>query len=105
MKTEYIRPTSAGIFPRIPRGAVHDVALGNGTAFRIAVIQDDGWGNLFVAVENRGAYGFNLRPDPGYLMGKLNVRNEADAANLTDFISDQMLVPGDDPAPRRGRYN
>lgn len=103
-----IRPNAQGFFPKLERPGVHDVALGNGTLMRIALM-DTNRGLLVAACGAclRGAYEFSIMPDVGYVTEKFKLdRYPGDAANLTDFICDQ-LREGDADAfdTRHGHYN
>lgn len=98
-----IRPDNKGIFPRVKQGVVHNVCLGNMTMFGVVVIRDDGFGNTFVALEGQGSYAFGGPPDTGYTKEKLKLKYDSDAANMSDFISDQMTEkPGQNE--RQGEY-
>lgn len=92
MNNTTIRPSINGTFPRLKTG-VHKVCLGNSSMFNIGLIftKDN---PLFVAVEGHGAYSFGLVADFDYVQAKLNLRWEGDAANITDFINDQLFIPG-----------
>jgi hypothetical protein len=100
-----IRPNVMGEFPRLARPGVHQVALGNGTAVRVALMDTER--GLLVALCGdgvRGAYEFNVSPDVGYVTEKLNLkRYPGDAEQLTDFIRDQLGY--NDAFPRCGTYH
>lgn len=100
-----IRPNSQGFFPDVFQTArAHfsgEVALGNGTQYRIRMFWHMEW--LVVAVLEKGAYEFDGYVHPNYLMEKLNLRYMGDAENLADFINDQFQ--NKDPKRRNGSYD
>ncbi len=95
-----IRPNSKGRFPKVGNG-IHDLALGNGTRFDVVTFhQPDG--PIAFGVVGKGCYLFDSRPNPGYLAEKFNrLLLAGDAANLADFIGDQL----DDDQEPYGNYN
>jgi hypothetical protein len=96
-----IRPNKQGVFPRLSNG-VHDVALGNGTQFRI-VLHKTGY-VVTVGIVTRGCYEFACRADAGYVADKLFLAPfDGDAANIADLINDQMYEPGS--IERQGHYS
>ena len=94
-----IRPTQAGVFPMVLPG-VYQVALGNGSQFRVAVFHADDAVGLFVGILGEGCYLFSHPPHPTYVREKMGVL-EGDACNLADFIACQF---GEAPVPF-GHYN
>lgn len=94
-----IRANKDGRFPQVAPG-VYNVALGNMSQFRIAIIEDREEGGLMFGVVGHGAYRFAVPPHPGYVKEKLKVM-EGDANNLADFIGDQL---GYERAKRFGTY-
>jgi len=94
-----IRPNKLGVFPRLETG-VHQVCLGNSSMFNIGIFAETF--PLFVAIESHGAYGFGVTAHAGYVKDKLKLRFEGDAANIADFINDQLYEPGS--IERQGEY-
>lgn len=93
-----IRPTQAGVFPVVSPG-VHEVALGNGSQFRVAVYPS-GLISRFVGLPGEGCWLFHNAPHPTYVQEKMGIL-EGDAENLADFIACQF---GEAPEPF-GHYN
>lgn len=102
-----IRPNKQGIWPRLMPG-IYSLALGNGTQFEAAVLfnQDtlaEGH-ELALGLFGRGCYAFAIRADAGYVACKLGLTHYiGDAANVADFINDQLFEPGS--VKRQGRYS
>ena len=94
-----IRPKQGGAFPHLLADGVHEVALGNGSQFRLAVFWPES-GGLFCGVIGKGCYLFMHSPFPGYVAEKMGIL-EGDAENLADFIACQF---GEAPQPF-GHYN
>lgn len=66
-----------------------DVALGNMTQYVVsAFMLDDG--RLCVGVEGHGVYTFRSFVHWTYAAEKLNIQNQADASNLSDWINAQL---------------
>ena len=93
-----IRPTQAGVFPVVAPG-IHEVALGNGSQFRVAVYPSEEHG-LFVGLPGEGCWLFHHAPHPTYTQNRMGLL-EGDAENLADFIACQF---GEAPVPF-GHYN
>jgi hypothetical protein len=93
-----IRPDSNHKFPLLNDG-VHDLALGNGTQFRVGIV--NGRTGLFLGIVGHGAYEFCVPACPGYVEDKLSLL-EGDAMNLADFINDQTFS---DTETRYGEYS
>jgi len=91
-----IRPTTKGQFPKLRTG-VYDVALGNMTQFRIAVIQRKH--GVMVGIIGKGCYEFTMAPHWTYISEKLGIHMafKGDAMNLADFIACQMGLEGRKP--------
>ena len=97
-----IRPNKEGSFPKLKDG-IHDLALGNGTQFRIVISYPRGC-HLYVGIVGKGCYNFRLPAHPGYVMDKLKLAPfKGDAANLCDFINDQLDWPAE--RARQGNYD
>lgn len=81
-----IRPISKGVFPSVKDG-IHEVALGNMSQFRIAVMRSAP--HLFIGIEGKGCYTFGpFIAHPAYVQEKLKIM-EGDANNVADFINSQ----------------
>lgn len=94
-----IRPKQGGAFPHLLAEGIHEVALGNGSQFRLAVFWPES-GGLFCGIVGKGCYLFPHPPHPEYVREKMGVL-EVDAENLADFIACQF---GEAPQPF-GHYN
>jgi hypothetical protein len=71
-----------------------EIALGNATQYTIAAF----WftpGDLFVAIEGKGAYSFSNFVDWSYAAEKLGLEFESDARNFSDWINTQLGLIGD----------
>lgn len=79
---------------------VYQVALGNGSQFRVAVFHHGEIPALFVGLPGEGCWLFHNAPHPTYVREKMGVL-EGDAENLADFIACQF---GEAPVPF-GHYN
>jgi len=66
-----------------------DVALGNGTQWRIGMFFDAA-GFLCVGVQDHGFYSFDSFVHWGYIMEKFPGMLEADARNIADLINAQF---------------
>lgn len=97
MSAQPIRPTQSGVFPVVQ--GVKQVALGNGSQFRVAVYAA-GDAGLFVGIPGKGCWLFSHPPHPDYVAEKTGLL-EGDAANLADLIACQF---GEAPQPF-GHYN
>lgn len=88
---QVVRPNQAGKFPQVTSFSdfFGEVALGNGTQYKIFIAQKGDW--HIVAVLGYGAYQFQGYVHSDYAGDKLGVKNKADAANLADFINAQTL--------------
>jgi len=97
-----VRPTIHGVFPRLLVGPIRvfygDVALGNGTEWRIGAFGT--LHGLFVGVVGRGAAEFIAGTFDDYQVATALGLYMGDAGNFTDLINDQ-LAPG---RPRLGWY-
>lgn len=96
-----IRPNHQGLFPRLGLG-VHDVALGNGTQFRIGIVPSFA-GSIMVGVIGRGCYEFTHHVHASYVAEKLNLM-DGDAANMADFINDNLYQQSAYVSKRQGHY-
>jgi hypothetical protein len=96
--TPIIRPNAQGVFPRVINGP-HQLALGNMTQFSILVYRSNG--TLHLGIEGKGCYCFGIAADKAYVAEKLGLTFTGDAANVADFINDQLTKM---PAPRQGQY-
>lgn len=87
-----IRPTLQGIFPKIDitRPFYGPVALGNMTQYTIGLFKNKEY--LVVAIEGKGCYPFAHHAHWGYVADKLNLKYEADARNVADFINSQLGI-------------
>lgn len=94
-----IRPKQGGVFPHLLADGIHEVALGNGSQFRVAMFWPES-GGFFCGVVGEGCYLFSHPPHPTYVREKMGLL-EGDAANLADFIACQF---GEAPQPF-GHYN
>lgn len=98
-----LRPNLTGQrWPKLMLPFMGEIALGNMTQFRFAILADPINGGVFVAVEGKGAYGFPFGVMADYVEEKLDVL-DADAANIADLINAQS----NDPRwamPEQGRY-
>lgn len=102
MSTPYITPTKK-LFPRLAVPGIYDVALGNATMHRIALMPAPD-GGLFVAIERKGAYPFAHEVHFAYAQEKLNLSPYVgDACAIADFINDQLFPPG--TVERQGCYH
>lgn len=94
-----IRPNKQGIWPRLMSG-IYSLALGNGTQFEAMLLTENG---VALGLYGRGCYGFCIQADAGYVASKLGLTHYiGDAANIADFINDQLFEPGS--VKRQGRY-
>ena len=85
-----IRPTIDGVFPQLPDG-LHDVALGNGTQYRVMIHRTDT--DIAFGILGLGCYVFSHGDqDPMYVSEKMGIRkmHEGDARNFSDFITSQF---------------
>jgi hypothetical protein len=95
-----VRPNLNGVFPRVINGP-SQLALGNGTQYNILVYRTGG--KLHLGVEGKGCYGFGLSVDASYVAEKFRLEQTmGDAANLADFINDQIA---ESARPRQGHYD
>ena len=94
-----IRPKQGGVFPHLLADGIHEVALGNGIQFRLAMFWPES-GGLFCGIVGKGCYLFSHAPHPGYVQEKMGL-DQWDAANMADFIACQF---GEAPVPF-GHYN
>lgn len=104
MHRPIIRPSKSGVFPHLPTG-IHDVALANMTQFEIMIARCPDRGVIGIGISGKGAYIFGHGPHPCYVQEKLRVL-DGDAANIADFIADQInpKSPTDQP-DRHGSYS
>lgn len=96
-----IRPNKAGIFPYVlnDNGWIfRNVALGNMTQYKILVAQN--YNGVIIGVEGRGLYEFGGFAHQGYVKEKLGLKHDSDAANVADFINDQLQ----NGSQRQGTY-
>lgn len=97
------RPNKQFKFKQRPLGHfwVGEVALGNMTQYNIWTYKSS-HGEIFVAIQGRGAYRFFGFVYAGYSQAKLGLSYESDAAAVADFINDQM---GWSHNHRQGQYD
>ena len=82
------------------------VALANGTALTIGMMQVEGGDNIFVGVEGKGAYIFGGWVEELYVAEKLGfLQHMSDARNLADFINRQTLGERHENYIPRGEYD
>ena len=93
-----VRPFPDGTFPHVGQPFYGDVALGNGTRWRIGLSMHGR--RLLVSIEGRGSYGFDSFVAAIYASEKLGI-GRSDAENVSDFINDQLGADG----RRQGSYD
>jgi len=98
-----VRPSVEGKFPKLLPGPIRnfygDVALGNGTQWRVGAFKT--LSGIFIGIEGRGACLFQGPVTPVLVATYFRDMGSADAGNVADLINDQL---DGERRPRYGRY-
>jgi hypothetical protein len=102
MTTAFSRPGKDHRHPRVALPFYGDVALGNGTMWKIGAFMT-ATGRLFVGVERHGSYTFQHWVHIAYASEKLEIGFIGDAGCMADWVNDQ-LGHADPDGNRQGVY-
>lgn len=100
--TVVIRPDHHGHFPFLETPFRGQVALGNGTQWRVQMLRSINQNALAVQVSRYGLATFRRPARPTRVMERLSLPSTPDSRNMSDFINDQMVAWQN--APRMGSY-